>query len=178
VYHACATFTEQKRTQKTVDKVHCLWIDIDFKEINQNEAIAQLGRLEGTPFGDNYWIIFSGNGVHLYWFLDEPVDLVTWKELSKLLQKILQEKKIVYDTSRTGDAASLMRLVGSWNVKNEPKKVEIISTCDSLLKISELIKQKDNSFSSKKHTTKNTFTYDNTDLLRTVNVNLPFLRQF
>lgn len=169
VYHACATFTEQKRTQKTVDKVRCLWVDIDFKDINQEEAITQLGRLEGTPFDDNYWIIFSGNGIHLYWFLDEPVDLATWKELSNLLQKTLQEKKIVYDTSRTGDAASLMRLVGSWNVKNEVTAVEILQHTNEVLHKFVIINLCKKNFSLKKHTTKNAFTYDNADLLRTVN---------
>jgi hypothetical protein len=60
----------------------CLWADIDVAEAGKNNGKNYPSKELATELLDKLpvppsCIINSGNGLHAYWFLDEPVPFVT-----------------------------------------------------------------------------------------------------
>lgn len=63
--------TGQKGEKDSINEVHCLWVDIDFKDLpdGQLEADGILATFDYPPT----LVINSGGGYHAYWFLNDPV---------------------------------------------------------------------------------------------------------
>lgn len=92
-----------------------------FVDIDKGSCEEQLNNLKEYPIPPSV-IVKTGRGHHAYWILDRftPIDRDRWQRVQKQLAHDLRG-----DAACT-DPARLMRLPGSFHVKNEPKLVSII----------------------------------------------------
>lgn len=107
----------------------CLFADMDFKGYDLGEAEAReiLASFELKPS----LIVSSGNGLHLYWFLNEPIENAYEQEskIKSILKGIAV--KLLSDTS-VADIARIFRLPNTFNHKTDPaKKVEVAESNDN-----------------------------------------------
>ena len=145
VYHACASYKEilykktpggfqypVGRTQDNAKAARALWIDFDVKPGNptayesKNEAYDALRGFVAKVGLPKPLLIDSGNGLHAYFLMDESLERDAWEDLAWSLKEILEHTGVKYDRSRTGDIASILRPVGSFNRKDadNPKPVK------------------------------------------------------
>ena len=77
----------------------------------------------------------SGGGIHVYWLLDRPVASNTeWFQRASWLRQLAKAHGLRIDPSRTTDTASVLRVVGTKNIKpgRAPKPVTLICATQSL----------------------------------------------
>ncbi|MBW5438345.1 hypothetical protein FXB41_27360 [Bradyrhizobium canariense] len=119
------TEKRNKENCKETNAAHC---DIDFKGVDllgeedaRGFVLKQLARLKYQPSA----IIFSGNGVHLYYFFKEPID--TQEHMARIEALYGQLADVVAGDPAVCEVARVMRLPGTHNTKNgENTPVEII----------------------------------------------------
>jgi hypothetical protein len=98
--------------------IACLWVDVDFDQINADHAKAReivRARLAALGFPPSA-IVFSGGGWHLYWLLRTPAsggDLARVKALNKALAE-----RLLGD--HAWDLARVLRVPNTMNMK--PKR--------------------------------------------------------
>jgi len=126
VYHGCNLFFNKKRSGKKEDvaSIKAVWLDIDIKDtdfecINDMSA-AYLEKL--NKISENWWVINSGNGIQCYLMFDVCITFESFKQICFALGKFCKENSIVFDPTRLGDAGSLMRALGTKNIKNGHRK--------------------------------------------------------
>jgi hypothetical protein len=110
------------------DLANCLALgamfsDVDFKMIPEPEARQ---RLAAFPFPPSL-IVRSGHGLHLYWPLREPLDLVTDEPRARaLLQRLALH---LGGDQSAAECARVLRVPGTWNRKPglPPVRVELES---------------------------------------------------
>jgi hypothetical protein len=125
-YYAISTFTEKRRKQEFVDKTKVLAIDVDcgigkngkpkpFKDASEGaKALVTFVQAVGLPMP---MIVSSGNGLHVYWILDEAIAPAQWKPLANALKAACLEKGFTPDIGVTGDSARILRPIGCVNPK-------------------------------------------------------------
>jgi hypothetical protein len=118
-----------KRNKDNVAEIPGLHADIDFKDVDDDEATI-LKRVKALPLPPSI-IVRSGNGLHCYWGFKESitiniVDGVEMIERIEAALKLLAD--LVGGDMKVTQVAALMRLPGSHNSKfGEWKPVEIES---------------------------------------------------
>jgi len=109
-----------------VAAIPALWADIDFKHFagGQEQALAKLNAL--PPDLAPSALIHSGHGLHLYWFLKDPVP-VTDNNRSQL-EGVLKGLQQLVESDAVHNVDRVMRLPGSVNVKdpNDPRPCSIV----------------------------------------------------
>lgn len=98
--------------------VNCVFADIDQKDFSSPAAFKQyIKTLQPEPSV----IVFTGNGIHAYWLLDEPFP-VYGNEAALVRAQQLQYAWIDYTKSDQGakDLARVLRVPGSLNWKSDP----------------------------------------------------------
>lgn len=132
LYHACATFSADQRTQANALLVKSFWADIDCGEgkpyASQKEgvvAIQAFAKEVGLPLP---MILSSGRGIHCYWTLNDEIPAEQWTATAIQFKQVMRHQKFQADPSRTADVASILRPVGSKNFKDpaNPKDVRVI----------------------------------------------------
>lgn len=123
VYHACATYKDRSsRKAKNVHELRSLWLDIDagsgkaFSDVPT--AIKALGIFTRSVRLPVPTVVISGNGVHAYWTFDDPVGTDVWRRYAEGLRAACVSHGFPADPVRTCDAASILRLVGTYNRKH------------------------------------------------------------
>lgn len=101
-----------------------LWADFDNKTLKQVEQL--------TADLKPGIIINSGHGIHTYWLLDKAYKP---NELKPVLVAIANKTG---SDSRTAEVARIMRLPGTYNVKSDPVKCELIEISDSKYTLEEI----------------------------------------
>lgn len=98
--------------------LHC---DIDaYNPLAQEEALATLEQMETPPT----LTVFTGNGLSAFWQLNEFVtDIAAIKARNKGLATLLG----AHGGDSCYDAARVMRIPGTWNLKFEPRLAHILS---------------------------------------------------
>src|SRR5271166_791138 len=125
--YGCASLIKEgatRRAKETVAEIPGIWLDVDFKDIEQgpDEVDRALRELTLPPSR----VIASGNGRHAYWDLKEALEATD--EAKTRVERILK----VLAANLGGDfkvaqVAALMRLPGSHNTKlGAWKEVEIL----------------------------------------------------
>ena len=143
IYYALATFKETftnekgklrvKRTQKNVDRLKAIWLDIDFKDCPAPELVPKLGTfLKETGLPKPSLIVNSGGGLHVYWCCHTSMSVEEWVPLAEGLKKLCKQHDLPADHVCTSDAARVLRPVGTHNRKHGEKEVRLLSgTSDS-----------------------------------------------
>ncbi len=122
-FFAVFLFTAESRTQVAASTCRAFWADLDVgdeahKYSSIQEAATSLREfLDSTPFPIPTYVVRSGNGLHVYWCVDEDVDAGAWKQTAKKIALIFQHRGLKYDTTRATDTASLLRVPGTINQK-------------------------------------------------------------
>jgi hypothetical protein len=134
VYFACAKYEESgSRANDNVKSIKSLWLDIDCGAnkpyADQAEGLTALQSFCKDVGLPKPWIVNSGRGLHVYWPFTDAVAKADWLPLAKRLKELCVEKQFETDPSRTADAASILRMPGTLNHKNEPPlDVNVIAT--------------------------------------------------
>lgn len=112
------------RTQENVVALKALRVDIDAGEEKfakhpngayptQRDALkATIDFIKATGLIPTL-IVSSGEGLHVYWCLTEPVDPEPWREASVLLNAVGRTNGLKIDAGCTADSARVLRPVGS-----------------------------------------------------------------
>lgn len=128
------------RTHANMDEAKCLFLDLDVGKVtkekpkyaSQEDALSHLARFlfrTGMPVPI---VVSSGNGIHVYWPFEDPLKAVDWRPHAQALRLLLDQHKVIYDSSRTTDMSSVLRVPATLNHKDpaDLKKVQILSDGD------------------------------------------------
>jgi hypothetical protein len=111
-YFCVGTVEGTKRNKTSIRELACLWADIDFKHVVDDEAtiVRRLTQLRFPPS----MIIKSGHGLHCYWFLKEPMSA---DEVDRVEAAVKLLCDLVGADQQVTQIAALMRVPGSVNSK-------------------------------------------------------------
>lgn len=134
-YHGCATYKDSSsRKAHNVAWVKALWVDLD---VGPNKpyasqgaaarATAEFTKAVGLPLP---LVVNSGYGLHVYWLLENAVELAPWQHAADLLKLAARHADFFADPSRTTDAASILRSPGTSNYKDENNVLSVILVRD------------------------------------------------
>lgn len=148
-FFSCASFTEEFlsdgtcwpngnlkksfRTQSNCRAVKAFWVDLDCGEdkpyATQELAYNDLARFLKATGLPTPLVVNSGFGLHCYWPLREELPVLRWKETAAVFRAVLDYFSLKHDPSRTTDACSVLRPVGSFNRKRgKPRRVKALNS--------------------------------------------------
>lgn len=110
IYFGPALRKDHSGTKAGISHLRCLFVDIDFKDILEEEAWKKIREFPIKPSV----IIATGGGLHIYWWLKEPFFLEEIPQAESLLKRL--SIHFGADTKAT-DASHVMRVPGSFNCK-------------------------------------------------------------
>jgi len=124
-YFALATFKKEgSRKVDNVEQLRTFFLDLDCgpnKDYpNQPEAIVALKGFCEKLSLPKPLLVNSGNGVHVYWFLSQPVNLDEWLRTARVLKRSCLKYKLLADAAVTADAARVLRIPETHNYKSDP----------------------------------------------------------
>lgn len=114
----------KKENVSSLSEFH-LDIDISTSESKSGYATLEIATQSLEHFieqfgGLGYHIIVqSGGGLHVYWLLDSPIERKEWELIANKLKIATEIARLRADRSRTTDAASLLRPIGTTNRKQK-----------------------------------------------------------
>lgn len=89
----------------------------------QRAALADLGRWVQDTGLTPSWVVSSGTGLHVYFLLDEDVDIPTWRPIATHLKAMAAATSLRIDPVVTADAARILRPVETLHSSGAPVKV-------------------------------------------------------
>lgn len=110
IYFGPALRKDHNGTKDGISHIPSLFVDIDFKDISEKEAWEKIKDFPIKPSA----IIDTGGGLHIYWWLKEPLFAEEIPQVEKLLKRL--SIHFGGDTKAT-DASHVMRVPGSFNRK-------------------------------------------------------------
>jgi len=124
-YFALATFEEAgSRKVTNVKELRTFFLDLDCgpsKDYeNQNEAMLALRGFCKKLDLPKPLLINSGRGIHVYWFLSEPISMEEWLPVAETLKRLCAEHNLLADPAVTADAARVLRVPRTHNHKPDP----------------------------------------------------------
>lgn len=133
-YFACATFKDGngKRNVKNIALLKSFFIDIDcgYNKPYENkkaglQALSEFLEETRLPMPT---LVDSGNGIHAYWTLEEPITYNDWRPVADGLKRLTEKLRFEVDPAVTSDGARILRLPDTYNYKDRgnPKKVSVI----------------------------------------------------
>lgn len=124
VYHAIATFKEDgRRSKNNAAYTRVLTLDIDAKGTDKcynsvQDAAQALNKFLKVSKLPPPMIIYSGNGLHVYWVLDRELDPDEWNPLNNGLRELTLQHKLRIDPAPSKNGMSLvLRPLGTHNPK-------------------------------------------------------------
>lgn len=147
VYLSVSEFAEHAQTRKAQD-VACVrgfWLDIDVAlakaELGQGyatlkeamTAVKAFRIAAGLPRPTH--VVGSGGGLHVYFVVGAPIEPAQWLIYAKMFKALAKSLGLLADPTRTADIASLMRVPGTFNFKDQakPRAVTLIYASDNLI---------------------------------------------
>jgi hypothetical protein len=117
----------------------CFFFDLDVETNNpkkyssQAEAATDLKRFCEETKLPRPLVTSSGGGLHVYWLLDDFVAAQPWKDYAIKLRQLARHHSIKFDPARTTDVSSVLRVVGTFNLKRptEPRPVRSLTPIKS-----------------------------------------------
>ena len=132
VYFALATFKKAgSRKVDNVKQLNTFFLDLDCgvsKDYKSQEDAIEALRVFCNKFKlPRPTMLNSGRGVHVYWFLTEPVGIENWLPVAELLKRLCTQSNLLADPAVTADAARVLRIPNTHNYKtNPPSKVGLL----------------------------------------------------
>tara|TARA_Y100000592_G_scaffold40484_1_gene64201 strand:+ start:1652 stop:4465 length:2814 start_codon:yes stop_codon:yes gene_type:complete len=124
-YFALATFKEAgSRKVDNVKELNSFFLDLDCglsKDYKtQEQAIEALKSFCMKFKLPRPTMINSGRGVHVYWFLTEPVGMDNWLPVAERLKRLCAQNNLLADPAVTADGARVLRIPNTHNHKTDP----------------------------------------------------------
>lgn len=114
------------RTQKNMRYGIDFFLDLDVKVgdqtkyQNQEEALLALKAFVKATNLPRPMIVNSGGGLHIHWVIDKPLTSNSeWATHAARLRQLATHYGIKFDPMRTTDTASVLRVAGTFNLKND-----------------------------------------------------------
>lgn len=126
------TYNDPQRAQKNAVALKSLFLDIDCKDEkgypDQKSAVAALAEfLKASKMPRPTLVVSSGNGLHVYWTLKQPLAPDEWRPRAFALAEATKQLGLKADTQCTIDSARILRVPDTFNRKGkEPKAVRLI----------------------------------------------------
>ena len=122
-YFAISAFSEKgNRRQDNVRATKVVALDIDCGEgkpfPSWKEGLVALGKFTDNLKLPKPMVIFSGNGLHVYWVLTKELEPMEWKPLATAMKSACIDKEFHVDAGLTANSALVLRAVGTHNPKN------------------------------------------------------------
>lgn len=121
------------RVGSNIQELKSLFLDLDVepghpkKYDSQADAIIALRKFCKDTNFPAPMIVNSGGGIHVEWPFDKPVAVDQWRTLAQSFKASLAAYGLKADPTRTADASSVLRVVGTHNYKNGSKRaVELV----------------------------------------------------
>lgn len=122
------------RSQHNAVALKSLFLDIDCKDekgyATPKEAMAALATfVEQSGMPRPTLVVMSGGGLHVYWTLSRPLTTEEWKPRARALAEATKALGLKCDTAVTVDAARILRVPDTFNLKTGAKRpVRIIGS--------------------------------------------------
>jgi hypothetical protein len=137
VYFGCAAYADPSLGRKghNVSAVRSCWLDIDTREskpdapyADKSEAKVALATFCCEADLPSPTLVDSGNGLHVYWPIEEDITPDDWRRIANLLKWAALKAGLKVDPSRTTDIASVLRVPGTDNRKDpdKPRPVQLV----------------------------------------------------
>jgi hypothetical protein len=126
-YYALATFNEKTRKQVNATSIKVIAMDVDCGAdkpyASWKEGLKALSDFVSTFKLPRPVIVYSGNGLHVYWVLDQAVSIDDWRPVAEAVKSLALGNGFMIDPAITADSARILRPVGTHNPKtgNEVK---------------------------------------------------------
>lgn len=119
LYYAVGSYAGKNRAEPIAKK--CLFLDLDAKDFGTKaNAITQLQLfVRSTGIVPPSILVDSGRGIHVYWILDTPIQLESWRAAATLLKSSCATTGFNADPAVTSDAMRVLRIPGTLNHKGE-----------------------------------------------------------
>jgi len=155
-YFAISTLKEESvelngkkrvRVQSNTSKTRVFVLDIDVRPekpgfyATKNEALEGVEKVQQALNLPSPIIVDSGFGLHVYWPMAAGVDSRKWMDAAKRFRNVIQliAPEVVADGSRVADSAGVLRIPGSYNLKNgDLTPVQIIQWSEDVVDFGEL----------------------------------------
>jgi hypothetical protein len=129
-YYAISSFKEKgNRKQENVHLTQVVAIDVDCGPKKPfpswKEGLQALGKFVDEMGLPAPMIVHSGNGLHVYWCLEEPATPDEWKPVATAMKSAAIEKQFAIDAGLTANNALVLRPIGTHNPKNG-KEVKLL----------------------------------------------------
>lgn len=119
VYFAVGSYGDDRK--QPIAK-RCVFVDVDPKgyatKPEQIKAVAAFCRATSFPLPSIF--VDSGHGIHAYWCFDRDMPVAEWRGLAEALKSRCLASDFHIDPTVTADAARILRMPGTMNVKDEP----------------------------------------------------------
>ena len=129
-YFALGTFEGMKRRADACIAMRSFFVDLDCGQskpyANWEDGLVGLHRFVSSLNLPAPIIVNSGNGIHAYWPFVDDISAKEWKPYAEKFKKLCLDNELHIDESVTADAARVLRVPGSRNVKRDPLPVEIL----------------------------------------------------
>ena len=136
-YFALSTFkTDGGRSASNSKQLKSFFLDLDCgpkKEfVDQSAALSALQSFCKAVSLPKPMLVSSGNGIHVYWTLSDPVGPDMWTPVAKRLKALCVEHNFAADPVVTANAAQILRLPHTHNHKSaDPLKVAVLAQASS-----------------------------------------------
>lgn len=122
VYYAVASFKSKgARKQDNVHAIKAFYIDIDCgvdkPYPHWHDGLKALLKFIGKTNLPKPMVVFSGNGLHVYWTLTRDLSLEEWIPIARALKDTAIKNGLHIDPAVTADSARILRPVGTHNPK-------------------------------------------------------------
>lgn len=136
VYYAVGGYVpddkgEFRRKGELAERHRCLRLDVDCGPgkpyPDKREGAKALAAFMQALKLPNPTVVDSGGGLHVYWTFDRDIDLSAWLQISARLKFACEQYGFAVDPVVTRDAARILRLPGTYNLKfNPPALVRVL----------------------------------------------------
>jgi hypothetical protein len=125
-YFAISSFREKgNRKQENVLATKVFALDVDCGDNKPfptwKDGLKALGQFVATTRLPKPMVVHSGNGLHVYWVLEEALDSVRWKPLAEAMKRLARDNNFEIDFSVPADSARVLRPIGTTNPKSGTK---------------------------------------------------------
>lgn len=130
VYFATGRFGE-RRTASDCRNKRALYLDIDTGHgklySTKKDAVKALYDFCDSGFTRPNILVDSGGGIHAYWTFTHDISTESWLPMATALKELCEIHGLDADPTVTADAARILRIPGTYNVKNDsPREVKVI----------------------------------------------------
>ncbi len=157
VYFAVASFKEPgQRTQDNVEFLKCFRLDLDAGASKlakhgedkvyptQQDAITSVVQFSKDTGLVPSIIVSSGEGLHVYYELDEPVTPQQWRPVAQQFQKFGTAHGLKIDSAVTADHARVLRPIGTQHPNG--KRVSVLKATPKVYSLEEFAEAVDATF--------------------------------